>query len=88
MAVPKHQIEASLYQENQDIRSGRLKEDSPLDLSPAFNALCEACRRGDLKVCQEKITEGVNINARDGFDYTPLVLVCLNICIIIRSEES
>ena len=52
-----------------------LKEDSPLDLSEDFNILCEACRTGDLKSCQEKISEGVNINARDSYDYTPLILV-------------
>jgi hypothetical protein len=28
-------------------------------------------------VCQEKITQGVNINARDSFDYTPLILASL-----------
>lgn len=58
------------------IREGALKEESPLDLSEGFKQLCDACRRGDLKVCQEKISEGVNINARDSFDYTPLILVC------------
>lgn len=57
------------------IREGALKEESPLDLSEGFKQLCDACRRGDLKVCQEKISEGVNINARDSFDYTPLILV-------------
>lgn len=77
MVLGKHQIEASLYLENKDIQSGKLKEDSPLDLSPSFNQLCNACRIGDLKVCQEKILEGVNINARDEFDYTPLTLVSM-----------
>ena len=72
----KHQIEAALRDEHKDIQSGRLKEDNPLDTSESFRIFCEACRRGDLKVCQEKITEGVNINARDKFDYTPLILVC------------
>ena len=71
----KHQIEASLYNEKKDIQSGKLKEDSPLDVSDAFNALCHACRVGDLRTCQEKILAGVNINARDEFDYTPLTLV-------------
>jgi ankyrin repeat and BTB/POZ domain-containing protein 1 len=76
MVSTKAQIEASLFQDNKDIRAGKLKEDSPLDLSDDFNKLCQACRLGDLKICQEKILEGVNINARDEFDYTPLVLVC------------
>ncbi|KIW09229.1 uncharacterized protein PV09_00156 [Verruconis gallopava] len=77
MVLNKHQIEASLYAENKDIQSGRLKEENPLDLSDSFRVFCEACRRGDLRVCQEKITEGVNINARDKFDYTPLILASL-----------
>ncbi len=75
MVLGKHEIEAALYDEKQEISAGRLKEDSPLDVTEDFRLLCEACRRGDLKVCQEKITEGTNINARDRFDYTPLILV-------------
>lgn len=75
MVLRKDEIEKSLYEENQAISQGKLKEDSPLDLSDDFRILCEACRRGDLKVCQEQITSGVNINARDRFDYTPLILV-------------
>ena len=39
--------------------------------------LCMACRKGDLRECQEQITKGVNINARDEFDYTPLILASL-----------
>ncbi len=75
MVLRKDQIEASLLEENKLIKDGRLKEDNPLDVSENFRKLCEACRRGDLKVCQEMITEGANINARDKFDYTPLILV-------------
>lgn len=75
MVVRKHEIEAALLAEKQEINAGRLKEDSPLDDSEGFLLLCDACRKGDLKVCQEKIQEGVNINARDRFDYTPLILV-------------
>lgn len=75
MVLRKDQIEASLLEENKLIKDGKLKEDNPLDISETFRKLCEACRRGDLKVCQEMITEGANINARDGFDYTPLILV-------------
>jgi ankyrin repeat protein len=71
----KYEIEAALATEAQAISAGQLKEENPLDLSDDFRAFCEACRRGDLKVCQEKISEGVNINARDKFDYTPLILV-------------
>lgn len=75
MVVGKHEIEAALYTEKQEISAGRLKEDNPLDDSEDFWLLCEAVRRNDLKTCQEKIQEGVNINARDRFDYTPLILV-------------
>lgn len=73
--IKKHELEAALYAEKQDINSGRLKDENPLDISDDFRVLCEACRRGDLKVCQEQITFGVNINARDRYDYTPLILV-------------
>lgn len=75
MVLRKDEIEASLLEESKLIRDGKLKEDNPLDLTEPFNKLCAACRRGDLKVCQEMITEGANINARDTFDYTPLILV-------------
>ena len=75
MVLRKDEIEASLAEENKLIQDGKLKEDNPLDTSEAFQRLCQACRCGDLKVCQETITEGANINARDRFDYTPLILV-------------
>jgi ankyrin repeat/BTB/POZ domain-containing protein 1 len=71
----KYEIEAALATEARAISSGQLKEENPLDLSDDFRVFCEACRRGDLKVCQEMISTGVNINARDKFDYTPLILV-------------
>lgn len=73
----KHQIEKALYEEKKEISSGRLKDENPLDTSPEFRKFCEACRRGDLKVCQEQISTGININARDEYDYTPLILVSL-----------
>ena len=73
----KDQLERSLYDEKKLIEEGVLKEDNPLDSSIPFRDLCDACRRGDLKVCQEKIQEGVNINAKDEYDYTPLILASL-----------
>ena len=73
----KDQLELSLHQEKKLIEDGVLKEDNPLDLSEPFRVLCEACRRGDLKTCQETISEGVNINAKDQYDYTPLILASL-----------
>jgi ankyrin repeat/BTB/POZ domain-containing protein 1 len=71
----KFEIERALAAESQAVSAGRLKEDNPLDTSEAFRQFCEACRRGDLKVCQEMIQAGVNVNARDRHDYTPLILV-------------
>ncbi|RAL11038.1 ankyrin repeat and BTB/POZ domain protein [Aspergillus homomorphus CBS 101889] len=73
----KDQLEISLHNEKKLIKEGTIKDDNPLDLSEPFRELCNACRKGDLKVCQEKITEGVNINARDPYDYTPLILASL-----------
>ncbi|KAK5093086.1 hypothetical protein LTR70_002057 [Exophiala xenobiotica] len=73
----KDQLEVSLHNEKKLIEEGVLKEDNPLDLSDNFRRLCEASRRGDLKVCQEMIQEGVNINAKDNYDYTPLILASL-----------
>lgn len=73
----KHQLEKALYEENKAVSSGRLKEENPLDTSSDFRRFCEACRRGDLRICQEQISKGINVNARDEFDYTPLILVSL-----------
>lgn len=74
----KPQLEKALYNEKKEISSGRLKEENPLDTSIEFRKFCEACRRGDLKVCQEQISTGININARDEYDYTPLILVSMD----------
>lgn len=74
----KDQLEISLHNENKLIKEGAIKDDNPLDLSEPFRDLCQACRKGDLKVCQEKISEGVNVNARDAYDYTPLILVSID----------
>ncbi|KAI9682523.1 MAG: hypothetical protein M1829_000316 [Trizodia sp. TS-e1964] len=60
-----------------DISDGKFTDDNPIDNSDGFIRLCHACRRGDLKECQEMISAGVNINARDNFDYTPLILASL-----------
>jgi hypothetical protein len=75
MVLRKDQLEVQLKDEHQLIATGVLRDESPLDISPEFQKLCDACRVGDLKGCQEAIATGVNINARDYFDYTPLILV-------------
>lgn len=73
----RDQLDVSPHGEKLLVENGKLKEDNPLDLSDEFSKLCLACRTGDLKSCQVLITDGVNINARDQFDYTPLILVTL-----------
>jgi ankyrin repeat and BTB/POZ domain-containing protein 1 len=75
MVLRKGELEAKLKDENQLIKSGVLREENPLDQSEDFIAFLEACRRGDLKRCQELISAGVNINGKDSFDYTPLIVV-------------
>ncbi|KAL3426585.1 BTB/POZ domain-containing protein [Phlyctema vagabunda] len=75
--IRKDQLEVQLKDEHQLIQSGVLKDDSPLDESEEFKKLCHACRIGDSKGCQEAIATGANINARDHYDYTPLILASL-----------
>ncbi|CZR51664.1 probable ankyrin repeat and BTB/POZ domain-containing protein 1 [Phialocephala subalpina] len=77
MVLRKDQLEVQLKDEHQQIQDGVLKDESPLDDSPEFFDLCHSCRIGDLKGCQEAIDNGININARDKFDYTPLILASL-----------
>ncbi|KAK3330540.1 hypothetical protein B0H66DRAFT_66858 [Apodospora peruviana] len=77
MVLRKHELEAKLKDDNQLISSGVLRNEHPLDLSPDFDAFLQACRRGDLKHCQQLITAGVNINGKDKYDYTPLIIASL-----------
>lgn len=78
MVLNKGALEAQLRDENQLIQSGVLRDENPLDLSESFNQFLQACRRGDLRTCQELISAGVNINGKDKFDYTPLIVVSLS----------
>lgn len=78
MVLRKFELEAKLKDDNQLIRTGVLRNDHPLDTSGEFHEFLQACRRGDLKRCQEAISGGININAKDQYDYTPLVLVSLS----------
>jgi ankyrin repeat and BTB/POZ domain-containing protein 1 len=75
MVFRKHELEAKLKDDLQLVRSGVLRDENPLDISSQFNDLLEACRRGDLRQTQELISAGVNINGKDKFDYTPLIIV-------------
>ncbi|KAH9888615.1 hypothetical protein F4778DRAFT_400106 [Xylariomycetidae sp. FL2044] len=77
MVLPKHELEAKLKDDMHLVRSGVLRDESPLDLSVEFQELIEVCRRGDLRRTQELITSGVNINGQDQFNYTPLIIASL-----------
>ncbi|KAJ8129474.1 hypothetical protein O1611_g4155 [Lasiodiplodia mahajangana] len=77
MVIRKHELEAKLRDDMELVESGVLRDENPLDLSKKFNELLEACRRGDLKRTQELISAGVNLNGKDKFDYTPLILASL-----------
>ena len=77
MVLRKDQLETKLKDDNQLIQSGVLRNEHPLDLSDNFNQFLVACRRGDLRRCQELINSGVNLNGKDQFDYTPLIIVSL-----------
>lgn len=77
MVLKKHELEGKLGEESLLIKSGVLRDENPLDTSAEFHDFLLACRRGDLKKCQELIGMGVNINGKDKFDYTPLIIVSL-----------
>ncbi|KAK1990982.1 BTB/POZ domain-containing protein [Colletotrichum falcatum] len=77
MVLRKDELEIQLKNEKELIKNGVLREDNPLDQSLEFEAFLLACRRGDLKTCQELISAGVNINGKDRFDYTPLIIASL-----------
>ena len=77
MVIRKYELETKLKEESTLIRSGVLRNEHPVDLSQDFADFMQACRKGDLKECQELIQLGVNINGKDRFDYTPLVIVSL-----------
>ena len=71
----KFELEGKLHEEHDMIKNGILKDENPLDTSPEFEEFLMACRLGDLKRSQELINHGVNINGKDSFDYTPLIVV-------------
>ncbi|KAK7917203.1 Ankyrin repeat and BTB/POZ domain-containing protein 1 [Apiospora marii] len=77
MVLRKHELEVKLKDDMQLVKSGVLRDDNPLDDSEEFKELLLACRRGDLKRTQELISAGVNINGKDKFDYTPLIIASL-----------
>ncbi|KAK7433225.1 hypothetical protein QQZ08_000160 [Neonectria magnoliae] len=77
MVLRKDELEGALAQEAILIKSGVLRDENPLDDSPEFHEFLTACRHGDLRTCQELISRGVNINGKDRFDYTPLIIASL-----------
>ncbi|KHO01383.1 ankyrin repeat and BTB/POZ domain-containing protein 1 [Metarhizium album ARSEF 1941] len=77
MVLRKHELEGKLGEESAMIKSGVLRDENPLDQSEGFDEFLLACRHGDLRRCQELIGRGVNINGKDRFDYTPLIIASL-----------
>ncbi|KAI0436268.1 BTB/POZ domain-containing protein [Xylaria telfairii] len=77
MVIRKHELEAKLKHDLELVQSGVLRDENPLDSSEQFNELLEACRKGNLKRTQELISAGVNLNGKDKFDYTPLIIASL-----------
>ncbi|RYC60556.1 hypothetical protein CHU98_g5658 [Xylaria longipes] len=77
MVIRKYELEAKLKHDLELVQSGVLRDENPLDSSEEFTELLEACRRGDLKRTQELISAGVNLNGKDKFDYTPLIIASL-----------
>ncbi|GFP57409.1 BTB/POZ domain-containing protein 3 [Trichoderma asperellum] len=77
MVLGKHELEGKLGEESLLIKSGVLRDENPLDTSAQFHEFLLACRQGDLQKCQQLISMGVNINGKDKFDYTPLILASL-----------
>ncbi|KAG8168100.1 hypothetical protein KVR01_003789 [Diaporthe batatas] len=75
--LKKYELEAKLKDEHNLIAQGILRDENPLDLTSDFSKFLTACRKGDLKTCQELISNGVNINGKDAFDYTPLIIASL-----------
>uniref|UniRef100_A0A0B7K2K7 BTB domain-containing protein n=1 Tax=Bionectria ochroleuca TaxID=29856 RepID=A0A0B7K2K7_BIOOC len=75
MVMKKHELEGTLAEEALMIKAGKLRDENPLDTSPEFHEFLQACRLNDLRKCQELINLGVNINGKDKFDYTPLIIV-------------
>ncbi len=75
MVLRKYELEAKLKDDHQLIQNGVLRNEHPLDLSQEFGEFLQACRRGDLKRCQELLNAGVNINGKDQYDYTALIVV-------------
>ena len=75
--LKKYELEAKLKDEHKLIEQGILRDENPLDLTSDFTKFLGACRKGDLKTCQELISNGVNINGKDAFDYTPLIIASL-----------
>lgn len=77
MVLRKHELESKLGEESHLIKTGVLRDDNPLEEGQLFKDFLLACRHGDLRKCQEYINLGVNINGKDKFDYTGLIIVRL-----------
>ncbi|KAK9466811.1 hypothetical protein V1512DRAFT_262407 [Lipomyces arxii] len=72
---PKYKLISRLWQEDpRTITEGGSSQQE----QARFHELCEACRRGDLEQVDNLVTTfGVDVNAIDEWDYTPLILASL-----------
>ncbi|PHH82291.1 hypothetical protein CDD82_6471 [Ophiocordyceps australis] len=77
MPLDEYEPGTRLGQDERLINKGVLRDETPLDQSPEFDEFLLACRKGDLRKCQQLISLGVNINGKDKFDYTPLIIASL-----------
>lgn len=78
MVLRKHELDGKPGEESVLIKADVLRDENPLDQSEEFTQFLLACRHGDLRKCQEFISQGgVNINGKDRFDYTPLIVASL-----------
>ncbi|KAK9323553.1 hypothetical protein V1517DRAFT_257983 [Lipomyces orientalis] len=72
----KHKLISRLWRE-EGTRANTV-DDLPSQQDKArFHELCEACRAGDLEQVDNMVSFGVDVNAIDEFDYTPLILASL-----------
>ncbi|GAB0134802.1 hypothetical protein EsDP_00003158 [Epichloe bromicola] len=78
MVLRNNELKGNPCEESVLIKTDVLRDENPLDQSEEFNQFLLACRHGDLRKCQEFISQGgVNINGKDRFDYTPLIVASL-----------
>ncbi|KAK9366935.1 hypothetical protein V1509DRAFT_213501 [Lipomyces kononenkoae] len=72
----KHKLISRLWRE-EGVRANTIDDLPTQQDKTRFYELCEACRAGDLEQVDNIVSFGVDVNAIDEFDYTPLILASL-----------